>query len=120
MQEKLCIRCGEVETMERVLLIFDWYNAGQCPYVLFNVSGETTLGSISQYKGWLVSVSKSILGLVESTPSKLGLRSRQEKVCSTLIIHATIMEHFLGLSALTENSSNIGEVDAAVGFQICF
>lgn len=51
MQEKLCIRCGEVETMARVLLIFDWYNAGQCPYVLFNVLEETKLGSISQYKG---------------------------------------------------------------------
>lgn len=51
MQEKLCIRCGEVETMERVLLIFDWYNAGQWPY-LFNVLEETKLGSISQYKGF--------------------------------------------------------------------
>lgn len=119
MQEKLCMRCGEVETMERVLLIFDWYNAGQCPYVLFNVL-KRNLDPFLSKRGWLVSVSKSILGLVESTPSKLGLRSRQEKVCNTLIIHATIMAHFLGLSALTENSSNIGEVNAAVGFQICF
>lgn len=89
-------------------------NYGTCPFNFFFVTtqGNARMSCLMFWKkrnldqflitmGWLISVSKSILGLVESTQRNYDW-GVGKKVCSTYIIHATIMAHFLWLWHLSE------------------
>lgn len=100
-------------------LIFVWYNAGQCPYVPFNVLEETKLGSISHYNGLACISFKINFGSSGINSKKLGLRSRQEgvqHVNHTCYNYGTLLMT-LGFDRKFKDYWRSG---CSSGYQICF